>query len=475
MPTTLTTQGQAWLYKLEQQQLPFLSRGLLCRSPQGRKVDILVIKEQARAAGCQHAGQNGMCQQRKVGSASAGAAVAAAGGGGGARGKGAAVAAAGGIGEAREKGAAVAAAGGGGSEARGRRAVAAAGDDSIEPDATGVTESEADVALAGEIAGEGKGGQGSGDDSALASEASLGNREEESSLEGCGSSKQYLPSELCSRAGSSNVPSSVAEAGQCNDDRNSNNSINNSSKFIISSSTSSESPRPVVVLTARVHPGEVPASHLLNGLVKFLCSKDPFAVVLRSHITWVVIPMLNPDGVAVGNYRTDAAGADLNRMWLTASKLCEPSVYAALGVLQHYYGDAGEGVGGFGGSQVQEEQCEGQQQLTNQQQELQQESQQQQLQEQQLQQQQPQQQQQQEQVRVFIDVHAHSTSRSSFLFCNPPEDAIVVVEGGRRELGTGEAACTCREPLKREDASSLWRKKAPISCYAQDNVHALPK
>jgi hypothetical protein len=142
-----------------------------------------------------------------------------------------------------------------------------------------------------------------------------------------------------------------------------------------SSSGSGSTKRPVVIVMARVHPGEVPASHAMHGLLKFLCSDAPEAQALRQGITWVLVPMLNPDGVAVGNYRTDAAGADLNRMWLTCNPMSEPGVYAVRGLMQHYYGDDGEGTE------------EG------------------------------------EQLQYVIDIHAHSTSRTSFLFCNTPSAA----------------------------------------------------
>lgn len=66
--------------------------------------------------------------------------------------------------------------------------------------------------------------------------------------------------------------------------------------------------RPVVVLTGRVHPGEAPGSHVLQGLLHFLCSAEPAAALLRRSVTWVICPMMNPDGVCAGNYRTDAAG-----------------------------------------------------------------------------------------------------------------------------------------------------------------------
>ena len=46
-------------------------------------------------------------------------------------------------------------------------------------------------------------------------------------------------------------------------------------------------------------------SHIcpLQGFLAFLLGSDPRAAVLRSTITFVVVPMLNPDGVFLGNYR----------------------------------------------------------------------------------------------------------------------------------------------------------------------------
>ena len=61
--------------------------------------------------------------------------------------------------------------------------------------------------------------------------------------------------------------------------------------------------RPVLFVTARVHPGETPASFVCQGLVDWLLGGDPEAVQLRRGATVVVLPMLNPDGVFLGNYR----------------------------------------------------------------------------------------------------------------------------------------------------------------------------
>lgn len=50
--------------------------------------------------------------------------------------------------------------------------------------------------------------------------------------------------------------------------------------------------------------------------------------VLRENFVFKVIPMLNPDGVIVGNYRCSLAGTDLNRNY--RSKLeSYPTILAA--------------------------------------------------------------------------------------------------------------------------------------------------
>ena len=61
----------------------------------------------------------------------------------------------------------------------------------------------------------------------------------------------------------------------------------------------------MIFVTARVHPGETPASFVSQGLVDWLLGTEAQAVQLRRGATIVVVPMLNPDGVFLGNYRYD--------------------------------------------------------------------------------------------------------------------------------------------------------------------------
>ena len=61
--------------------------------------------------------------------------------------------------------------------------------------------------------------------------------------------------------------------------------------------------RPVVALSARVHPGESNASWMMQGIIDFLTGRSAEADALRRHCLFLIVPMLNPDGVILGSYR----------------------------------------------------------------------------------------------------------------------------------------------------------------------------
>jgi len=77
-------------------------------------------------------------------------------------------------------------------------------------------------------------------------------------------------------------------------------------------------------IVGRQHPGESMASWWMEGFLRRLCSDDPVAVALRAAATLHVVPMINPDGVARGHLRTNAAGANLNREWATPTLARSP-------------------------------------------------------------------------------------------------------------------------------------------------------
>ncbi|XP_076245217.1 cytosolic carboxypeptidase 6 [Calliopsis andreniformis] len=91
---------------------------------------------------------------------------------------------------------------------------------------------------------------------------------------------------------------------------------------------SQEHSRRVVVVLARVHPGESPSSYVCQGLMDFLVSGHPIAQVLRNYVVFKIVPMMNPDGVYLGNYRSTVMGADLNRSWNKISDWLHPALVA---------------------------------------------------------------------------------------------------------------------------------------------------
>jgi murein tripeptide amidase MpaA len=69
-----------------------------------------------------------------------------------------------------------------------------------------------------------------------------------------------------------------------------------------------------IVFTARVHAGETSSSYIIQGVMDFLLGDSEEAKKLRSEYIFKIVPMLNPDGVIVGNHRGALSGIDLNRM-----------------------------------------------------------------------------------------------------------------------------------------------------------------
>ena len=79
-----------------------------------------------------------------------------------------------------------------------------------------------------------------------------------------------------------------------------------------------------IFISARVHPGEVASSYILNGILKTIFSGEAEISMLLERFVFYIVPIINPDGVNEGNFRTDSKGNNLNRFYTNPNKLDQP-------------------------------------------------------------------------------------------------------------------------------------------------------
>jgi murein tripeptide amidase MpaA len=99
-------------------------------------------------------------------------------------------------------------------------------------------------------------------------------------------------------------------------------------------------------IIARQHPGETMAEWFVEGFLRRLLglgewAGDPVGRALRARAVFHIVPNMNPDGAALGNLRTNASGANLNREWMQPSAERSPEVLAVREAI------AASGVGMF--------------------------------------------------------------------------------------------------------------------------------
>jgi len=93
--------------------------------------------------------------------------------------------------------------------------------------------------------------------------------------------------------------------------------------------------RKALWVIARQHPGETMAEWFVEGLLdRLLDPADPVARRLLERAVVYVVPNMNPDGSVRGNLRTNAAGANLNREWMTPSLERSPEVWQVRAAMQ---------------------------------------------------------------------------------------------------------------------------------------------
>ncbi|EGR32133.1 zinc carboxypeptidase family protein, putative [Ichthyophthirius multifiliis] len=86
--------------------------------------------------------------------------------------------------------------------------------------------------------------------------------------------------------------------------------------------------RKIIVFQGRQHPSESPSSLIIQGIIDFLLNmEDQISNKLKDLFIFKIFPMINPDGVFVGNSRTNISGFDLNKQWEDTSETLQPEIY----------------------------------------------------------------------------------------------------------------------------------------------------
>ena len=102
-----------------------------------------------------------------------------------------------------------------------------------------------------------------------------------------------------------------------------------------------DGPRKTVWVIARQHPGETMAEWFVEGMIERLIDRaDPVSRRLLEQAVVNVVPNMNPDGGVLGNLRSNAAGANLNREWMAPSMETSPEVFLVRSRMQQTGADA---------------------------------------------------------------------------------------------------------------------------------------
>lgn len=87
---------------------------------------------------------------------------------------------------------------------------------------------------------------------------------------------------------------------------------------------------------ARSHPGEPESSHVLKGFMEeLLDEKCDWGKFIRHNFVLIIVPMINPDGVSIGNSKCSLSGHDLDKYWRNPDRFIHPEIYYTKKVIEN--------------------------------------------------------------------------------------------------------------------------------------------
>ena len=87
-------------------------------------------------------------------------------------------------------------------------------------------------------------------------------------------------------------------------------------------------------ISARMHAAETHGSIIMKYLLQELVMKAENYDSILSNYVVKLVPMVNPDGVTIGNSRASLVGLDLNRRWAEPNASIHPEIYFLKRVIQ---------------------------------------------------------------------------------------------------------------------------------------------
>tara|TARA_B100002003_G_scaffold246089_1_gene275048 strand:+ start:1941 stop:3077 length:1137 start_codon:yes stop_codon:yes gene_type:complete len=94
--------------------------------------------------------------------------------------------------------------------------------------------------------------------------------------------------------------------------------------------------RPNCWFIARQHPGESMAEWWMEGCIEYLLDRENESIQkLLNSCNVYLIPNMNPDGSKRGHLRTNAAGRNLNREWISPTLEFSPEVFVVKNAMQN--------------------------------------------------------------------------------------------------------------------------------------------
>lgn len=105
-------------------------------------------------------------------------------------------------------------------------------------------------------------------------------------------------------------------------------------RVTITDTLSAAEPRTRISIHTRTHPNEVQSTWVTNEIIELLSGSSDLSQILRQNCIFNIVPMYNPDGVELGNGRTNANDVDLERNWDT--DVMEPEAAALKKTFETY-------------------------------------------------------------------------------------------------------------------------------------------